>query len=66
MPFTAEKDTEFGDVHFVVSKSEKLLIRSKIKSYENTGNYVFLNLFKKDEHDYEFQQRITLTIADFE
>ena len=61
MPFTAEKDAEFGDAHFDVSKSEKRLIRATIKSYEKTGK-----LFKKTEHDYEFQQRITLTLEEFE
>ena len=66
MPFTAEKDVEFGDVHFGVSKSEKRLIRATIKSYEKTGNYVFLKLFKKAKHNYEFQQRITLTLEEFE
>ena len=66
MPFTAEKDAEFGDAHFDVSKSEKRLIRATIKSYEKTGSYVFLKLFKKTEHDYEFQQRITLTLEEFE
>ena len=66
MPFTAEKDAEFGDAHFDVSQSEKRLIRATIKSYEKTGSYVFLKLFKKTEHDYEFQQRITLTLEEFE
>ena len=66
MPFTAEKDTEFGDAHFDVSKSEKRLVRATIKSYEKTGSYVFLKLFKKAENDYEFRQRITLTLEEFE
>ena len=47
MPFTAEKDAEFGDAHFDVSKSEKGLIRATIKSYEKTESYVFLNYSKK-------------------
>ena len=42
------------------------MIRATIKSYEKTGNYVFLKLFKKAEHNYEFQQRITLTLEEFE
>ena len=46
MPFTAEKDAEFGDAHFDVSKGEKRLIRATIKSYEKAGSYVFLKLFK--------------------
>ena len=66
MPFTAEKDAEFGDVHFDVSKSEKRLVRATSKAYEKTGSYVFLILFKKAEHAYEFQQRITLTLEEFE
>ena len=66
MPFTAEKDVEFGDADFDVSKSEKFLVRATIKTYEKTGSYVFLKLFKKAERDYEFQQRITLTLQEFE
>ena len=62
MPLTAEKDAEFRDAHFDVSKSGKRLVRATIKSYEKTGSYVFLKLFKKAEHDYEFQKRITLTL----
>ena len=66
MTFTAEKDAEFGDAHFDISKSEKRLIRATIKSYEKTGSYVFLKLFKKAENDYEFQQGITLKLEEFE
>ena len=54
MPFTSEKDAEFGEAHFDVSKIEKRLIRATIMSYEKTASYVFLKLFKKVEHDYEF------------
>ena len=71
MPFTAEKDAEYGDAHFDVSKSEKRLVRAirsyeTIRSYEKTGSYVFLKLFKSAEHAYEFQQRITLTLEEFQ
>ena len=66
MPFTTQKDAKFGDAHFDVFKSEKRLIRATIKSYEETGSYVFLKLFKKAEHYYEFQQRITQTLEEFE
>ena len=47
MPFTAETDAEFGDAHFDVSKSEKRLIRATVKTYDKTGTYIFLKLFKK-------------------
>ena len=63
MVFTAGLDGEFGDANFVVSKNEKRLIRV---TYERTGTYIFLKLFKKGEHDYELQQRITLTLEEFE
>ena len=66
MPFTAEIDAEFGDAHFDVSKNEKRLIRVTLKTYERTGIYIFLKLFQKGEHDYELQQRITLTLEEFE
>ena len=66
MPFTAEKDAEFGDTHFDVSKNEKRLIRVTLKTYERTGTFVFLKLFKKGENDYELQQRINLTLEKFE
>ena len=44
VPFTAEKDAEFGDAHFDVSRKEKRLIRAAVKTY------IFLNLFKKTEN----------------
>ena len=65
MPFTADKDEEFGDVYFAISRTEKRLIRATMKSYENKGAYVFLKLFKKVDEEYELQQRITLTLDGF-
>ena len=66
MPFTSTKDTEFGDCYFDISKTDKRLIRATVKTYERTGSYVFLKLFKKAESDYEFQQRVSLTVQEFE
>ena len=57
---------EIGDAHFDVSKNEKRLIGAALKTYERTGNYIFLKLFKKGEHDYELEKRITLTLEEFE
>ena len=31
-----------------------------------TGTYVFLKLFKKARDDYEFEQRMSLTVGEFE
>ena len=62
MPFSATKESEFGDSYYDISKTGKCLIRA---SYEKTGTYVFLKLFKKVEDDYEFQQRLSLTTEEF-
>ena len=66
MPFTADKEAEFGDVFFEISRTDKRFIRATVKSYENTGTYVFLMLFKKVDEEYKIQQRITLTLDEFE
>ena len=66
MPFTSTKDTELGDCYFDILKTDKRLIRATVKTYERTGSYVFLKLFKKAESDYEFQQRVSLTVQELE
>ena len=66
MRFTAYKDAEFGNAHFDVSRKEKRLIRATVKTYEKTGTYFFLKLFKKTKNEFEFQQRLTLTLGEFE
>ena len=66
MPFTSTKDTEFGDCCFDILKTDKRLIRATVEAYERTGTYVFLKLLKKAESDYEFQQRVSLTVQEFE
>ena len=65
MPFTFTKDTEFGDCYFDISKSDKRLIRAMLKTYERTGTYEFLKLFKKTAEEYEFEQRNSLTLQEF-
>ena len=66
MPFSATKDSEFGDSYYDISKTEKRLIRATLKTYEKSGTYVFLKLFKKVDDDYEFQQRLSLTTEEFD
>ena len=66
MPFSATKDSEFGDSYYDISKTEKRLIRATLKTYEKTGTYVFLKLFKKVDDDYEFRQRLSLTTEEFD
>ena len=57
---------EFGDCCLDISKAEKRLIRASLKTYEKTGTYVSLKLVKKDDDEYEFQQRISLTTDEFD
>ena len=65
MPFTASKDKEYGDCYFDISITEKRLIRATLKTYENSGTYVFLKLFKRKDNELEFEQRISLTTEEF-
>ena len=65
MPFTSTKDTDIGDCYFDISKTDKRLIRATLKTYERTGTYVFLKLFKKTAEEYEFEQKILLTLQEF-
>ena len=65
MPFTSSKDTQFGDCYFDISQTEKRLVRATLKTYERTGTYVFLKLFRKAAEDYEFEQRTSLTLEEF-
>ena len=66
MPFTSTKDTEFGDCYLDISKTDKRLIIATVKTYGRTGTYVFLKLFKKAESKNKFQQRVSLTVQEFE
>ena len=66
MPFTSTKNMELGDCYFDISKTDKRLIRATLKTYERTGTYGFLKLFRKTAEEYEFEQRISLTLQDFE
>ena len=57
--------TQFGHCYFDISQTEKRLVRATLKTYERTATYVFLKLFKKAAEDYEFEQRISLTLEVF-
>ena len=64
MPFTSTKDS--GDCYSDISKTDKRLIRATLKTYERTATYVVLKLSKKATDVYEFEQRISLTLGEFE
>ena len=66
MPLSATENSESGYCYSDISKTEKRLIRANMKTYEKTGPYVLLNLFKKVDNEYEFQQRNSLTEVKFD
>ncbi len=68
MYLTADNDAKFGDSFVDISKTEKRLIRATTKTYENSGTYIFLKLFKPSTQEGEFTvyQRISLTLSELE
>ena len=58
MLFTFTKDTEFGDCFFVISKSDKRLISTMLKTYERTGTYEFLKCLKRQKKNTSFNREI--------
>lgn len=67
MTFTAERDAEFNDNFVDVSKTEKRLLRATVSTYEKTGTYVFLKLFKRSANEeYECTQRLTMHIDELD
>ena len=58
---------EFGYGHFDILEKSKRLVRATLKTYDQTGAYVFLKIFKKATEDDEFEcvQRISLTKKKF-
>ena len=61
MSFISTKDAEFGYCYFDISETDKRLKRAALETYERTGMYVFLKLFKKGSRrteEYQFEKRI--------
>ena len=52
---TAFAVKEFGDCHYNISENSKRLVRATLKTYDQTGTYVFLKVFKKATEDTEFE-----------
>lgn len=67
MNLTPERDAEFCDTFLDVSKTEKRLIRASVRTYNLTGTYVTLKLFKKDNSEaFLFNQKVTLSLDEFD
>ena len=62
------KDSEYSDNYIDVSKNEKRLVRVSSKTYEQTGTYVSLKLFKREtkEGEFQFSQRATVSLEEFQ
>ena len=66
-PFTSSIDKDFGDSFIAISKTERRLSRVTTKTYERTGTYLFLKLFKKGaDGEFYINQRVTLTVPQFQ
>ena len=66
---TSSKDLEFGDAHIDVASSDKRLVRVTTNTYKNSGlTYINIKLFKKkeDQDDFRLQQRVGLTVKEFQ
>ena len=64
---TANADKDFGDCYFDISENSKRLVRATLKTYDQTGTYVFLKVFKKATECAEFEcvQRLSLSSDEF-
>ena len=55
------KEAKFGYCYFDISQAKKRLVRAILRTYERTRT----DVFKKAAEEYEFEQRISLTIDKF-
>ena len=55
-----------SDFYHEISCSGKRIVVASVKTYETTGTYITLQLFKKDSEKFRFNQRITLSAAEFD
>ena len=64
---TANADKDFGDCYFDISENSKRLVRATLKTYDQSGTYVFLKFFKKATEGAEFEcvQRLSLSREEF-
>ncbi len=65
---TPEEDSKFGDYFVEINKTAKRQIRATSKTYAETGQYIFVKLFKQDNENKKsgLHQQIALTREEFE
>ena len=54
------------DFYHEILRSSKRIVVASVKTYETTGTYITLRLFKKDSKEFRFNQGITLSAAEFD
>ena len=66
---TLKKDIEFCDQFIVISETAKRIARFSIKTYETSGTYVAIKLFRRNnqsDDDYKFSQSVNLSLSEFD
>ena len=64
MTSAIEKHCAYSDYSLSICESEKRTVRAYVKTYDNTGTYVFLTLYKRNEvGGMSFIQRISLSLS---
>ena len=67
MTSAIEKDCAYSYYSLSICESVKRTLRAYVKTYDNTGTYVFLTLYKRNEvGDMSFSQRISLSLSEFQ
>ena len=65
--FTLAKVEAFGDYPVDISQKSNRQIRATVKTYEKTGVYIFVKLFKKKTNgEFTLWQKICFTQEEFE
>ena len=64
--YTPEIDESFGDHQFEISQTEKRWVRASVKTYDKTGTYIFLKLYKSEGDGFFQKQMIGLTVEEYQ
>ena len=59
---------DYFDFYHDIARSEKLYVVACVKTYDNTGTYILLKLFKKEtgDNDFLFNQKLILSMQELE
>ena len=59
---------DYFDFYHDIARSEERYVVACVKTYDNTGTYISLKLFKKENRDNEFRfdQKLTLSMQELE